>query len=92
MAHVHNTVVEGTMKLLMWKESAAIVAVHHLSTRVSNTGKLHYCVEITSNKMRKFGKCSLVQTIKWNCFSLTWRESCIVAFQESYYYCCCASS
>ena len=68
MAHVHNTVVEGTMKLLMWKESAAIVAVQHLSTGVSNTGKLHYCVEITSNKMRKFGKCSLVQTIKWNCF------------------------
>ena len=29
------------------------------------TGKLHYCVEITSNKMRKFGKCSLIQTIKW---------------------------
>ena len=36
MAHVHDTVVEGTMKLLMWKESAAIVAVRHLSTEVSN--------------------------------------------------------
>ena len=27
---------QGTMKLLMWKESAAIVAVRHLSTEVSN--------------------------------------------------------
>ena len=36
MAHLHDTVVEGTMKLLMWKESAAIVAVRHLSTEVSN--------------------------------------------------------
>ena len=69
MAHVHNTVVEGTMKLLMWKESAAIVAVRHLSTGVSNTGNLHYCVEITSNQRRKFEKCSQVQTINWNCFS-----------------------
>ena len=69
MAHVHDTVVEGTMKLLMWKESAAIVAVRHLSTGVSNTGNLHYCVEITSNQRRKFEKCSQVQIINWNCFS-----------------------
>ena len=40
MARVHDTVVAGTTKFLMWKESAAIVAVSHLCTGVSNTGKL----------------------------------------------------
>ena len=70
MARVHDTVVEGTTKLLMWKESAAIVAVRHLCTGVNNIVKLHYRVEmhVTRNKMGKFGKCSIVQTINW-CFS-----------------------
>lgn len=42
MARVRDTVVEGTTKFLMWKESAAIVAVRHLCTEVSRTGKLSF--------------------------------------------------